>query len=56
MRGSNGAGEVVSCGNGIDALAPVRGMVRLVISLLIHAYLAPGVQDRIVDAVRRALP
>jgi dTDP-4-amino-4,6-dideoxygalactose transaminase len=39
-------------GNGLPVC---EALVRQVISLPMHAYLAPGVQDRIVDAVRRAL-
>jgi dTDP-4-amino-4,6-dideoxygalactose transaminase len=39
-------------GNG---LAVSEALVRQVISLPMHAYLAPDVQDRILDAVRRAL-
>ena len=39
-------------GNGLPVS---EALVRQVISLPMHAYLAPDVQDRIVDAVRRAL-
>jgi dTDP-4-amino-4,6-dideoxygalactose transaminase len=41
-----------TAGNGLPVS---EALVRQVISLPMHAYLAPDVQDRIVDAVRRAL-